>query len=574
MGRLHTLLACTLVVAGLSASARAEEPSPQQKIAMMAKPSVVRVWGAYIGTFDLAGSKITTGIGGTGTGWFMTPDGYIATNAHVVSDIQAGEAVAKTALLQQLYKDIQKQYGAELAKMTPAQIDMIEKNIKLVNLEARHYVVMPDGTKLDYEIKEFGKPGTGNDCAIIKVKIENAPTLPIGDSARSQVEDHIVVLGYPGVADFGQLLDEKSQLQASVTDGAISSLKKASSGEQILQISAPITHGNSGGPAIDQRGNVVGLATFGNEGDVQGFNFLVASSTLMELVKKAKIEPKQSDTNKAWNAGLEHYWGDEYSDAIKDFEEVQVLFPTHSEASEFIRNANQAKKDGKEKKKESNTGLVIGLVIGGVVLLGGAFTIMKRGKRGPAHPMAMGGPPGHGMPPQGMPHQGAPGFGPPQGAPAFGPPPQQPGMYGRAPNPQGPGSGGFQPVAKTMAVGGAPQVPAGGIAPTAFGSLSIGSLTCVRGPMQGQRFALTATGIIVGRQPGVAHILVNDHRASGKHVWIGIEQGKLVAIDQGTTNGTYLNDITRGRITRAELRDGDVVIVSEPDCCALQVKLG
>jgi FHA domain-containing protein len=57
-------------------------------------------------------------------------------------------------------------------------------------------------------------------------------------------------------------------------------------------------------------------------------------------------------------------------------------------------------------------------------------------------------------------------------------------------------------------------------------------------------------------------------------VWIGIEQGKLVAIDQGTTNGTYLNDITRGRITRAELRDGDVVIVSEPDCCALQVKLG
>ena len=60
-------------------------------------------------------------------------------------------------------------------------------------------------------------------------------------------------------------------------------------------------------------------------------------------------------------------------------------------------------------------------------------------------------------------------------------------------------------------------------------------------------------------------MLVNDHRASGKHVWIGLEQGRLVAIDQGTTNGTYINDINRGRITRAELRDGDVIIVGDPE---------
>ncbi|MFT3694853.1 MAG: trypsin-like peptidase domain-containing protein [Kofleriaceae bacterium] len=567
-----------------AASARAEQPSPQQKIALIAKPSVVRVWGAYIGTFDLMGSKITTGIGGTGTGWFMTADGYIATNAHVVADIQAGEEAAKPALLQQLYKDIQKQYASELAKMTNQQLEMLQRSIKLVSVESRHYVVMPDGTKLDYEIKEYGKPGTGNDCAIIKVKIENAPTLPIGDSAKSQVEDHIVVIGYPGVADFGALLDDKSQLQASVTDGAISSLKKAATGEQILQISAPITHGNSGGPAIDQRGNVVGLATFGNEGDVQGFNFLVASSTLMALVEKAKIQPGTSPTSKAWSSGLEHYWADEYSDAIKDFEEVQLLFPTHSEAAGFIRNANQAKKDGKEKKKESsNNSLVIGLVIGGVVLLGGAIFVMRRGKKGQMPQQRPG------MPPMGM----QPGMSPPMGMPpanyaptpqGFPPPaqggfgPQQQQMYGRAPASSPPpmqqaGSGPQMPIAKTMAVGQA-ATPGGGIAPTAFGSLSIGSLTCVRGQLQGERFALTATGIIVGRQPGVAHVLINDHRASGKHVWIGIENGKLVAIDQGTTNGTYINDIGRGRITRAELRDGDVVIVSEPDCCSLQVKLG
>ena len=164
------------------------------------------------------------------------------------------------------------------------------------------------------------------------------------------------MIGYPGVADFADLLDDKSQLQASVTDGAISSLKKAASGEQILQISAPITHGNSGGPAIDQHGNVVGLATFGNEGDVQGFNFLVASSTLMELVKKAKIEPKPSDTNKAWNSGLEHYWADEYTDAIHDFEEVQLLFPTHSEAAGFIRTRTRRRRTARRRSTSRTPG--------------------------------------------------------------------------------------------------------------------------------------------------------------------------------------------------------------------------
>jgi len=205
-------------------------------------------------------------------------------------------------------------------------------------------------------------------------------------------------------------------------------------------------------------------------------------------------------------------------------------------------------------------------------LLGGAVFLAKRGKKRPPQMMPMGmqgQPPMHGMPGQPMPGMGmAPQGFPPQQQQGFPPPQQQ--MYGRAPGPQ-PGPA---PVAKTMAVGQAAAAQSGGIAPTAFGSLSIGNLTCVRGMLMGQRFALTATGIIVGRQPGVAHILVNDHRASGKHVWIGIENGRLVAIDQGTTNGTYVNDITRGRITRAELRDGDTVIVSEPDCCALQVKLG
>jgi S1-C subfamily serine protease len=539
----HWRLAIAVVL--VAVPARAEQPSPAQQIALTDKPAVVRVWGAYRGTFTIGSKRLEEWTGGTGSGFFITPDGYIATNAHVVADIHDGDDAAKATLQGKLFKDLEKYAGDELRRLNAAQLQALRESIHLVGLERHAYVVLPNGDKLNYEVKEYGKPGTGRDCAIIKVKIENAPTLPIGDSKRSQVEDHIVVIGYPGVADFKDLLDDKSQLEASITDGAISSLKRAASGEQILQISAPITHGNSGGPAIDQHGTVVGLATFANEGEVQGFNFLVASATLQELVTEAKIKPGEGETDRAWREGLDHYWADEYTDAIGKFEEVETLFPQHSEAARLIRLSHQAQKDGKE-KKPSNTGAIIGASIGGGCLLLLVIVLVVRKGKGKAKAKA---PPG----PQPVAQPGQPMM-------------PQPMMYGRAPAPSGP----VAPVAKTMAI---QPGQSGGIAPTAFGSMSIGSLTCTRGQLYGQRFALTPAGIIVGRQPGVAHVLINDHRASGKHVWIGLESGRLVAIDQGTTNGTYINDVTRGRISRAELRDGDIVIVGEPDCLSLQVRL-
>ena len=131
--------------------------------------------------------------------------------------------------------------------------------------------------------------------------------------------------------------------------------------------------------------------------------------------------------------------------------------------------------------------MIAGLVIGGAVLAGGAFFFIRRGKK-PVRPPNMMQPPPYQMPPQ------------MQMQPQQMPPQQQ--MYGRV-APQGPT--GVQPVAKTVAVQG--PGASGGIAPTAFGSLSIGSLTCTRGQLVGQRFALTATGVIIGRQPGVAHVL-------------------------------------------------------------------
>ena len=200
----------------------------------------------------------------------------------------------------------------------------------------------------------------------------------------------------------------------------------------------------------------------------------------MELVKDAKIELRPSPTSEAWRAGLEHYWADEYTEAIAKFEEVETAFPAHSEAPNLIRLSHQAQKDGKEKQPPSNAGLVAGLVVGGLLgVIIAAILIVRRGRVRSApsprrRPVTRRRPPGYPAPPPGYPpppqaQQPLPMYGriqqPQQAQQA-----QQPQMYGRV----APGQPAAASIPRTVAI-------QGGIAPTAFGSLSVGSVTCTRG---------------------------------------------------------------------------------------------
>ena len=521
-----TWFAPLLVAALTIAPASADEtgPTTAQKQAIYAKPSVVRVVAVWEGTFRLGGREFKEYSGGHGSGFFVSDDGFIATNAHVVREIHEGEPAVRRKLGEQALRKMVQAFGAELRSRDDAQ-QLLMEAIAAGKIVKKAEVVLPDGTKLPYEIMAYGAPvGEGKDVSIIKVETKDAPNLVIGDSDKMAVQDPVIAIGYPGTADFEGLFDSKSQLEASITDGTVSAIKRTTDGEPVLQVTTPITHGNSGGPAINLKGEVIGLATFGNRDKVQGFNFLVASSTVKQFVKEAKASNKPSKTQTAWRKALEEHWAGSYDDAILDYEEVMTLFPTHSEAPRMTKVARALKKEGKGKKKEAEKdgkdgggdsgGAIAGVIIA-VLLVGIVGTVVVIKKKKPA----------------GAAHASYP----PMGGPPGPPPPMM--MGGRV----GPAN---QPVAKTVAIGGG----SGGHAPvaaTAFGSFTIGSLTCTRGLLHGQRFSLTATGLLIGRQPGQAQVVVNDSRASGKHVWIGYENGALVAIDQGTTNGTFVNDVQR-----------------------------
>ncbi len=160
-------------------------------------------------------------IPGTGSGFIISPEGFIVTNSHVVSDALSIEAD------------------------------------------------LTDGTTLNAEL-------VGNDpsidIAVIKIFTNNLPYVRFADSNNLKVGQLVIAIGNP----YG--------FQYSVTAGVVSALGRSlrsSSGrliDNVIQTDAALNPGNSGGPLVTSQGNVVGVNT-AIIAAAQGICFAVASKT-------------------------------------------------------------------------------------------------------------------------------------------------------------------------------------------------------------------------------------------------------------------------------------------------------
>ena len=541
--------------------------SDGERLAMFSKPAVVRIFDGAAGKIwfqppGYQGQSFDVSAISLGSGFFISPNGYIATNAHVVSMTKDGEDKAKQALLWQLVQQIAQQIGKDPRSLN---VNFIDQHSQLQSFTLIHHVIIPDGTALPFEIKQYGAPtGEGNDqgkdVAVIKIEVKNAPVLKLADSDKVQLQDHVTVIGYPGAADTfnSGLLSGKSALEATINDGKISAKKQASSGAPILQTSTAATHGNSGGPVINDANEVIGLLTFRgdtvNGQEVSGFSFIVPSNTVMEYVKSAGATNDLGPTDTAFREGLTYYWDQYYSSAIPKFEEVKRLFPQHSEVDRLIQSSQQAKAEGKEK---SSFPVWIIVVIVAVVLLLLFLLIIaiagiviakkrKKGKKeGPASgPASDGGRPRHPPAPAPAPAPAAARAHSPSPAPVVSP----------APHIMAGDQGMTVDLSRTMAL-------------TADENAfpSYGAIHFVSGPLSGQRFEIKADGDYIGRDGGSSQIVIGDPRISKRHVWIGVKNGRVVIEDQNSRNGTFINDPRSARVTETSLTPGDTVILGESD---------
>src|SRR3954470_16018444 len=350
-----------------------------ERLAMYSKPAVVRLIVGPEGTFtyqdprwsasrDLAFNYVVSG-----SGFFISSNGYIATNAHVTQMWHDGEEKAKQLLLTRFILAVGKSfYNLDPNSMTQAQYDFIRKNTTgLSNFNMYHLVVIPDGTSMPFEDKPsgYGAPTgeteSAKDVAVVKIEVKNAPVLILADSDAVKVSDTDTVIGYPGVADMGEfknILSPKAQLEATFTYGHISANKPSASGATVLQTDANIDHGNSGGPVLNDKGQVIGLATFGKDAQ---HGFVVTSNTAMEFVKAVGVQNELGLTDKLYRDGLDLYWQNHYTEAKTKFEQVKRLFPQHSEVDRLLQSSEQAISE----RKDIKSGFGMGWLVGGALVV-------------------------------------------------------------------------------------------------------------------------------------------------------------------------------------------------------------
>ncbi len=359
--------------------------------------------------------------GAMGTGFIITPDGYVITNAHVVfaEEGYLKWQLTQTALKEIIQKDVEdftKEAGEKNVVITDETMNIAinhasvyyQQNMVLDKIETKIFtemgVAVPGLQAMQRgfgsDIRKRGEPIPGKDVAILKIDKTNLPTVKVGDDSGLTTGDKVYVMGYPGVATFHELLSAESAIEPTMTSGLISAKKTMQGGWDVFQTDAAMTHGNSGGPVFNEKGEVIAIATFGSidyqrgGAEVAGMNFVIPMSVAKQFLKEINITPEESKLSKTYEQGLIYYDQEQYSRALEKFREVNELNPGYPYVQQNISDARNAINEGRDK---SSSIWIYLLAVGGglilIVLLVIGFLILrgkKQQKKGefnvPAHP--------------------------------------------------------------------------------------------------------------------------------------------------------------------------------------------
>jgi S1-C subfamily serine protease len=349
-----------LLPGGLVSAALSEEA-----LADLVKPGVVRIAEHVTGTARIPAIKVdirsqfVTVIPDrytevpideylSGTGFIIHPDGYIATNAHVVSlqtikttlaSESALSAVFENALLLSdqemdafLRDEASQQFSREIIRY------VIEKSV--FDLHHDLAVLRPGASPMPIaELIATGLPAeivaenesfmdTSRDVALLKVEAGELPALALGRAEDLSVGSKVYIFGFPATAE----INEKDPSEATFTRGVVSAIRESEDGQfKIFQTDAKVSEGSSGGPLFNEVGQVLGLVTFQTDeltrsaGD--NFAFALPIRLVEELALEARVLPEEGRYGEYFRQGFAAFMERHCDVARTAFSETKTTNP-------------------------------------------------------------------------------------------------------------------------------------------------------------------------------------------------------------------------------------------------------
>ena len=413
------------------ASAAVPTVSNSELISSRFSPAVVKIYNVYCMDISIKNVPYLKDAckGMTGSGFFVNSNGTIATNGHVASsdplDIIIEDAIVALVRGESKYL----KYLGDLAK-----IDGKVLNSKTNEKEAFEYIIdklyeidpsiitvsnnvtnllvglndkQPDIRELqkitmnnvsyteqasikqakflkkNYRVLDGIVGFKASDVALIKIAGSNYPAATLGSLSGVSQGSDILIIGYPGSAGDNGIV-ESTESKTTLTAGKVSAIKKVSgSASNVIETDTTIGHGNSGGPTFDTSGNVVGIATYTIDGSGDGdgtFNYIRDIKDLKDLAASASITlDSNSATQKEWEKGINLFYEARYSKAVKSFEKVKTLYPSHPKANELITASKERIAAGQDVKDFPYV-IVAAAVLSVVGIVVMAFAIIRHRK--------------------------------------------------------------------------------------------------------------------------------------------------------------------------------------------------
>lgn len=148
----------------------------------------------------------------------------------------------------------------------------IASNLHVVEGAARGYAKLV-GQKTKYDLEGITAVDPERDLVVLKISAAGSPVLTLASSDAVQVGESIYAVGNP------------QGLEGTFSQGIVSSIREVGT-DKLLQITAPISPGSSGGPVLNAKGEVIGVSVATFRGG-QNLNFAIPSNYLKTLLGKA-----------------------------------------------------------------------------------------------------------------------------------------------------------------------------------------------------------------------------------------------------------------------------------------------